>query len=421
MDIEIKKDKFFNQNNVKMNIVLDNYCIKPEGYLEGFIILTPKIKGDIKIKDTKIILTLTQYEFFDYKNNEKAPNKKENNKHKEIIFNKEAKLEIENNTISCTLKIPIKVSIPKSDKLLPTFNLKNKDFFSGIRHIFTVNFPDINTINSVGVIISELNCKDIKENPENNNTLYKTEQINKMGLINKGKISYCLRLAKNQYKQDEDINMKIMVDSSGLQEMKINKIRIKLQRKIIIFGYTVNSDFRYSLYEKNFEKEELDKLSKDNSKIYELENTIPKLDQNNFNEKEIEQYVHFNENIIDNYWNEKCVAPTLKGYYFSCEYKIKIRTDLDSSLITTKKIDFPIIIYFSDDYFNQFKLKFDHEQDIKFGSFILVPNKNSKKEENNDDKIKNGEELKKVEKEEKEEKKEKEEKEEKEIIKKDDE
>ena len=386
MDIELKKEKFFNPDNVKMSINLDKYCINPEGYIEGSLTLIPKIKGDIKIKDPKIILTLTQYEFLDYKK-EKDLNKKENTKHKEIIFNKEAKIEIENNTISCKLQIPIKVSLPKSDKLLPTFNLKNKDFISGVRHIFTVNFPDINSINSIGIIISERNYNEIKDSTQNNNTIFKTEQINKMGLINKGKISYCLRLAKNQYRHDEDINMKIMVDSNGLQEMSINEIKIKLQRKITIFGYTVNSDLRYTLYEKKFEKDELDKLAKNNSKIYELENTFQKLDQNNFDRKEIEQYVHFNENIIDNYWNEKCVAPTIKGYYFSCEYKIKIRTMLDSSLTAIKKIDFPILIYFSDDYFNQYKLKFEQEKDVKFGSFILISNKhdkNNKNVENND-------------------------------------
>ena len=379
MDIQLNKAKYFKLENDKMKIILDNYCIQKEGYIEGSIIIIPKLKGDIKLKDPKLILSLTQYEFFDYKNSSKE--KEEHNKyHKIIIFNKEAKIEIENNVINCTLKIPIKVSIPKNDNLLPSFNLKNKDFSSGIRHIFTVNFPEIDAINSIGVIISEKNKKEETDNSQN--TLYKDEQINKMGLINKGKISYCLRLAKNEFKHAEDINLKVMIDSSGLQETKIDQIKIKLQRKIIIFGYTVNSDLRYSLYEKKFDKNELAELSKQNPKIYELEHTFPKIFENNFNEKEIEQYVHFNENIIDNNWDEKCLAPTVKGYFFSCEYKIKIRTILDSSLITTKKIDFPIQIYFSDDCFNKFKLTFQEEKDVKFGSFILIPGKNNIKEEN---------------------------------------
>ena len=386
MDIQLNKAQYFSQENVKMSIILDKYCLKPEGFIEGSINITPKLKGEIKLKEPKIILTLTQYEFFDYINKEKdlsSKQKEHNKQHKEIIFKKEAKLEIENNKITCTLQIPIKVSIPKNDKLLPTFNLKNKDIIAGIRHIFTINFPEINSITSIGVIFSELNEK--KENPQNNNnTLFINEQINKMGLINKVKISYCIRLAKNVYNYNEDINMKIMVDSSSLQETKIKNIKIKLQRKIIIFGYTVNSDFRYSLNEKIFEKNELNDLSKQNSNIYELEYTFPKLNENNFNEKEIEQYIHFNENIIDKNWDEKILAPTVKGYFFSCEYKIKIRTILDSSLITTKKIDCPIQIYFSDDYFNKFKLTFKHdEEEVKFGSFIIIQNKDkdNKKEE----------------------------------------
>ena len=377
MDIQLNKIKFFHQENVKMSIILDNYCIKPDSYIEGFIILTPILKGDIKLKDPKIFLTLTQYEFFDYINKEKESSKQiENNKqYKEIIFNKEAKIEIENNTISCTLKIPIKVSIPKNDKLLPSFNFKNKDFISGIRHIFTVNIPEIDAINSIGVIFSEINKKEQEDNSQNINIVYKDEQIYKMGLINKGKISYGIRTAKNRYRNDEDINIKIMIDSSSLQEIKIKQLKIKLQRKIIIFGYTINSDFRYTLHEKIFE------LADKNSNKYELEYSIPKIEENNFTEKEIEQYIHFNDIIIDNNWENKCLTPSMKGYFFSCEYKIKIRTILDSSLINTKKIDMPLQLYFSDDYFNKFKLNFQPEEDVKLGSFILIQNKDEKKKE----------------------------------------
>ena len=377
MDIQLNKIKFFHQENVKMSIILDNYCIKPESYIEGFIILTPILKGNIKLKDPKIFLTLTQYEFFDYINKEKESSKQIENKkqHKEIIFNKEAKIEIENNTISCTLKIPIKVSIPKNDKLLPSFNFKNKDFISGIRHIFTVNIPEINSINSIGVIFSEINKKEKEDNSQNINIVYKDEQIYKMGLINKGKISYGIRTAKNRYRNDEDINIKIMIDSSSLQEIKIKQLKIKLQRKIIIFGYTINSDFRYCLHEKIFE------LSEQNANKYELEYTFPKIEENNFTEKEIEQYIHFNENIIDNNWENKFLTPSMKGYFFSCEYKIKIRTILDSSLINTKKIDLPLQLYFSDDYFNKFKLNFQPEEDIQLGSFILIQSKDDKNKE----------------------------------------
>lgn len=103
MDIQLNKAKYFKLENDKMKIILDNYCIQKEGYIEGSIIIIPKLKGDIKLKDPKLILSLTQYEFFDYKNSSKE--KEEHNKyHKIIIFNKEAKIEIENNVIKLYLK-----------------------------------------------------------------------------------------------------------------------------------------------------------------------------------------------------------------------------------------------------------------------------------------------------------------------------
>ena len=68
MDIQLNKAQYFDQENVKMSIILDNYCLKPEGYIEGSINIIPKLKGEIKLKEPKIILILTQYEFFDYIN-----------------------------------------------------------------------------------------------------------------------------------------------------------------------------------------------------------------------------------------------------------------------------------------------------------------------------------------------------------------
>ena len=351
MDINLKKEKYFNHDNIKISIELDNYCLESEGFIEGFIILVPVFKGEIKLSNPKLILTLTQYEFFEHISEEKRQNSKEiktNEQHKEIIFEKETNIEIENNKISSKLKVPIKVSIPKNNKLLPSNNLKTKDFVAGIRHIFTVKIPEISAIDSVGVFFAKKEKKD-NNKLDDFNTIFKDEQINKMGLISKGKISYCIRTAKNSYKNDENIDVKIIVDSSDLKECDISQIIIKLQRKITIIGYTVNSELRYTLNKKVFESNE---LKNKNSNRYELEYTIPKIDEINLNQKDIDKYIHFFENN-NNDLGEKYFSPNLKGYFFNCEYKIKIRTILDSKLITTKKIDVPLQIYVSDAYFNK--------------------------------------------------------------------
>ena len=360
MDINLKREKFCNHENIKISIELDNYYLEKEGFLEGFINLVPIFKGDIKLSDPKLQLILTQYEFFEQISEEKRLSNKElknNQQHKEIIFDKESKIELENNIISSKVKVPIKISIPKNDKLLSSFNLKTKDFISGIRHIFTVKIPEISAIESIGVFFCD------KEKKENNagdfNNIFKEEQINQIGLINKGKISYYIRTAKNSYKNDENIDIKIMVDSSGLQEIDINQIIIKLQRKITILGYTVNSDLRYTLSQKVFESNE---LKKKNSKNYELEYSIPKIDGNIMNEQDIKKYIHFLENN-NNESEEKYFSPTIKGYFFNCEYKIKIRTNLDSKLISTKKIDIPLQIYISEDYFNKKNEKVNEEKE----------------------------------------------------------
>ena len=364
MNINLKKEEYFKQENVKISIELDNYNLKKEGFIEGYINLVPKLKGEFKLTNTKIILILTQFEFFEHINKEKLSTNKEikpNEQHKEIIFNKESKIELNNDMISSKVKVPIKISIPKNDKLLPSFYLKTKDFIAGIRHIFTVKIPGESAVDSIGVFFCEtVNKEDNKK--DEFNAIFKDEQINSMGLINKGKISYLIRTAKNSYKNNENIDIKVMVDSSELHDYKINQIIIKLQRKITIFGYTVNSDLRYTLHTKVFESNEL--MEKKSNK-YELEYTIPKLDGNEMNEKDIAQYIHFSEKNNNNELEKKFFSPTVKGYFFSCEYKIKIRTNLDSKLITTKKIDIPLQIYVSNEYFKTEDKKSEQVQEIK--------------------------------------------------------
>jgi len=352
MDINLKKEKYFNHENIKISIELDDYNLEKEGFIEGFIILIPIFKGQIKLSNPKLTLILTQIEFFDNINEEKRSLSKEiknNQQHINVIFEKETNIELENDSISSKVKVPIKISIPKNEKLLPSFNLKTRDFVAGIRHIFTVKIPEISAIESIGVFF----CDKVKNNNKKieDNTIYKNEQINKIGMINKGKISYCIRTVKSSYKNDENIDIKIMIDSSELQECNINQIVIKLQRKITILGYTVNSDLRYTLCKKTFESNEL--MNK-KSKTYELEYTIPKIDEKIFKKDDIQSYIHFfNNNSNNNELSEIFFSPTVKGYFFNCEYKIKIRTILDSKLITTKKIDVPLNIYISDEFFNK--------------------------------------------------------------------
>ena len=366
MDINLKKEKYFQHENIKIAIELDDYCLEKEGFIEGFIYLIPVFKGEIKLPNPKLMLSLIQYEFFEQISEEKRNANKElksSQQHKEIIFEKETIIELDNNILSSKLKIPIKVSIPKNDKLLPSFNLKTKDFISGIRHIFTVKMPEISAIDSIGVFFGIKEKKDEKK-IEEINTIIKEEQINKIGLINKGKISYCIRTAKHSYKNNENIDIKIMVDSSELQDIAINQIIVKLQRKITILGYTVNSDLRYTLNKKDFESNELKEKQSNN---YELEYTIPPIDANNLEEKDLEKYIHFNNNNdskdIKNESEEKYFAPTVKGYFFNCEYKIKIRTNLDSKLITTKKTDIPLEVYVSEEYFNKKNEKLIQEKE----------------------------------------------------------
>lgn len=391
MGCKINTSKYINQENLTISIVLDNYCIKPENYIEGNIYISPKITSAIKIQNPKLIFTLTQFEFYEHQNKENYEGKINENaqQHKEIIFTKEASFSLkESNTISKCIKIPIKISLPKNEKLLPTFEYHSSEFIIGIRHIFTVEFPELKSINSIGIIIckpANLNNNKINENDETLKMsggeiiIFKDEQIYSMGMFNKGKISYLIRTAKKEYQFGDDILIKIMLDSTGLQDYNIQNIKIKLQKKITIFGFPLNNKIeRNVIQEKTFEKNELEE--KQSSK-YELEFNLSKVEEIKINQKEFQQYLYFNEKILNNFENISQLTPSMKGHLFSCEYKIKIRTILNSNLITTKKVDIPIELTIPENYFENFISELEKKEDVKenenneLKSYIIFDNK----------------------------------------------
>ena len=378
MNLIFEKEKYFHHENITIKINIDNICVKPQGYIEGSIIIKPLLKVSIKLKDTKIIFTLTQIEFFDYSSQDLSSQIKPQdikNQHMEIIFNKETNLDFENNTISSVVKLPVKISIPKHEKLLPTFNLHHQSFASGVRHILTVRIPDINATQSIGLIMSSPNYINIDDLTINNNNITKEEQIYKIGLLNQGTIKYTIKKEKNFYNHDDDIKLEIMIDTKELGSTTIKRVRIILQRKITLFGYTMNSVFRDFLTDKTIEFNKFEKQEENinnSEKEFKLGYTIPKIANNVFNEKEIEQYMKFNEKIFEGKWDEKCLIPTIKGYFFACDYKIKVHIDFDSLLIPSKHINIPVTINLSDDYFNKYQIKDEPEEEKLCGSFIYL-------------------------------------------------
>ena len=391
MGCKIDTSKYFNQENVSISIVLDNYCIKPENCIEGNIYISPKITSAIKIENPKLIFTLTQFEFYEHQNKENYEGKVNENaqQHKEIIFKKEASFSLnESNSISKCIKIPIKISLPKNGKLLPTFEYHSSEFVIGVRHIFTVQFPELKAINSVGIIICKsaniINNK-INENDESLKmaggeiVLFKDEQIYSMGMFNKGKISYLIRTAKKEYQLGDDILIKIMLDSTGLQDYNIQNIIIKLQKKITIFGFALNNKIeRNVIQEKTFEKNELEE--KQSSK-YELEFTMSKVEEVKIKQEEFQQYLYFNDKILNNFEDISQLTPSMKGHLFSCEYKIKIRTILNSNMIPTKKVDIPIELTIPENYFDKFASQLEKKENEKenekngFESYIIFDKK----------------------------------------------
>ena len=342
----MEENKYRKSNLVEMNIVLKKHIFFPSLKIEGYIELTPKIKIKAN-KEQKIIFKLTQFRKCEYQSEKNGKIENHSESSEDLIINKVKDFYLEKNDLSHKTKINFNLLLPGDEQknFYPTFEYRKKDVNIFIRHLLTLEIPDIEAKNSIGVIICKLPEKknDLKKKDFN---IFKDKTIKTLGLINKGKFTYEIRIKKLSYSLDEEIPLKLNIISKELKEIKIDSVDIILQKKIAIKGSNCGMpcylrEENYVMYEKKYsglsvKKDFLDFDEILKAHIYDIPD---------FTDREIERYSKFDLDFIERDDQRMHINPSINIDQFICQYKVKINFRFNSFWKGDLKENFIIDMY----------------------------------------------------------------------------
>jgi len=334
-DLENKYRRLSESATLKLS--LDNYILLPDSRVKCNITLTPKYNIKLGKLDQELIIKLTQFEKCEYKKDDD-----ESSNDKETLLLEKKFIKHFPDIISKVIIIKdIEFEVPSaSNKLFfPSFEYRKKITSLFVRHLLTVEIPGFEVMESVGVIICKLPNKIYKIEKKNSN-IFKDKNISTFfGLKSEGKLSYNISLKKQVYNPKEEIPINISINSTELTYLNIELIEIIFQRKIIIYGFIINTEEKVILDKKSFNNID-QKIVKFNTQLKFDNKDIPELSQ-----KEIEKYSNFDKNFLERDDNRTQLTPSMDGSFFKCEYKIKINMSLDNIYGKTISEYFIIDIY----------------------------------------------------------------------------
>ena len=334
-DLENKYRRLSESATLKLS--LDNYILLPDSRVKCNLTLTPKYNIKLGKLDQEIIIKLTQFEKCEYKKDDD-----ESSNDKETLLLEKKFIKHFPDIISKVIIIKdIEFEVPSaSNKLFfPSFEYRKKITSLFVRHLLTVEIPGFEVMESVGLIICKLPNKIYKIEKKNSN-IFKDKDISTFfGLKSEGKLSYNISLKKQVYNPKEEIPINISINSTELTYLNIELIEIIFQRKIIIYGFIINTEEKVILDKKSFNNID-QKIVKFNTQLKFDNKDIPELSQ-----KEIEKYSNFDKNFLERDDNRTQLTPSMNGSFFKCEYKIKINMSLDNIYGKTISEYFIIDIY----------------------------------------------------------------------------
>ena len=321
--------KYIMRNNIlDMNIKLKEYILFPGTKIEGTIELIPKI--EIKIKnEQKILFKLTQFQKYEFcKKSFTGETEELSDNNDNLIIDKGITKYFSNDILNKKTKIDFSLNLPADEKkdFYPTFEFRKKDINIFIRHLLTIELPDIEKKNSTGIIICELPEKQNINILEDSN-IFVDESIKKniFSKSNNGKFSFRISIKKLSFSFDEEIPIILDIDSSELIDLHIKSIEFILQKNIYVKGILDHKLFnkmeeRIKMFSKKYEGAE---VNKKHLTFYEKVK-LDKSEWPEFNEGTLERYIKFDENFIERDDQRKMLSPSINTDLFACEHKIKI-------------------------------------------------------------------------------------------------
>ena len=323
---------------IEMELSLDNYVLLPESKAKCTILLKPKFNFDIKHVKSEIILRLTQFEKYIIENDDK-----ESSKDKDTILLEKKYIKLLPEQIKDDIIFDdIEFQVPSFSN--PTFEFRNDESKFFVRHLLTVEIPEIPIMNSIGVVICKLPAKIYKLKKKNSN-IFKDKDVNTyFGLKNQGKISYNISLKKQAYNTKEEIPIIICINSSEIKEINIESIELILKKKIDI---NLFKPFRLGTEQEVIMEKKIFNKFKKNQNVIELNTELKfkKIDIPELTDNEILKYTNFDENFVEIDHNRIQLNPSMNGNLFKCEYKLEINFVFDNFYGKTMNEFFILDIY----------------------------------------------------------------------------
>ena len=336
--------KYKKDDEIELKIKLKKYIVFPGSKIEGTIELIPKKDIIFKNNEQKILFKLTQFSKYECLTKDNTGKIEENSDSKEkLIIDKSTVKYFSNNVLNKNMNIEFNLILPAEEQkeFYPTFEFRKKDICLFVRHLLTIEIPDLKTSNSTGIIICKLPEKGNVDISKDTN-ISKEEYIKALKIMNRGKLTYQLSIKQFSFSLDEEIPIIFNINSSDLIDLEIKTIEFVLQKKLCVkglldFQFFNKKEERIIMDSRKYEGDVKKKKLKFAGKL--KLNEIPE-----FSEKEIQRYTKFDGDFIERDDQRMILNPSINTDLFSCEYKIKVNIKFDSYL--KREISFGLVIDF---------------------------------------------------------------------------
>ena len=115
-----------------------------------------------------------------------------------------------------------------------TFKYRNKGYSIYVRHLLTIEIPELKTCNSVGIIICKLPKIDNNNLQKNHFKKFNDNFVKTYFLVNKGRQVYEFNIKKLNYSLNEKIPVKLIVNNNDLKDIEIDSIELRLEKRLEI-------------------------------------------------------------------------------------------------------------------------------------------------------------------------------------------
>lgn len=363
-------DKFEEKNykkddKIELRIELDEYVFLPYYKVKGNIFLKKKDK-DFKCyqKEVEIVYKVTQFQYYENPGSKGDKSKLKIDK----ITEKRTHKVCQNNFLENEESFPIELDLPGDEikNFYPSFEYRNKGFSLFVRHLLTIELPELNTSNSTGIIIGKLpekinNILKVNDLESNCFRKVKKENIKKL-LSNKGTLEYDFQIKKLIYSLTEEIPVKAKI-SKDLKDIEIDSIELVLEKKLKIkqpaslqnlkFWEENEGEKEETMFKEKYKGDEIKKNNMSFSLNLEIDKDefplfISEFDQKEKSEvskKEIKRFIKFDENFVERDERREFLNPSINTELFSCEYRAKLNILFKNKTVFDKSEEFIIDLY----------------------------------------------------------------------------